>query len=66
LQIIRLISENPELTLKNISEQFGINQSTLESTHNSRILKKMRDHFNTETFKTLKDVAIFLKMRGVV
>ncbi len=66
LQIIRLISENPELTLKNISEQFGINQSTLESTHNSRILKKMRDHFNTEIFKTLKDVAIFLKMRGVV
>lgn len=64
--ILRACIEDSEINHKKLSEKTGINLNTLKKTHNSRILKKARDHFQTQAFKTLKDVADYLKGEGLL
>lgn len=64
--ILRAFINNSEINHKEISELTGLNLNTLKKTHNSRILKKARDHFQTQAFKTIKEVAEYLKGEGLL
>lgn len=64
--ILKLIADNPTISQKEISEELKISLSTLRKTDNRRILDKARETFDTEEFKSIKDVALFLRREGVI
>ncbi|SOE23146.1 hypothetical protein SAMN06298216_3537 [Spirosomataceae bacterium TFI 002] len=64
--ILKAYINNSEISHSELSELTGVNLNTLKKTHNSRIIKKARDHFQTQAFKTLKEVADYLKGEGLL
>jgi hypothetical protein len=66
LLIIQQIVDNPLITQKEICANLGLSLDTLRKTYNRRILSKAREGFEIDTFKTIKDVAIYLKNEGYI
>lgn len=66
LAIIQQIADNQLITQKEICANLGLSLDTLRKTYNRRILSKARESFDIDTFKTIKDVAIYLKNEGYI
>ena len=66
ISILKLIADNPSINQKDICERLDISLSTLRKTDNRRILEKAREVFDTELFKSIKDVALFLRKERII
>lgn len=65
LRILHFIANHLEFSNEQVCESLGISINTLNKTHNHRIITKARQKFDYEHFKTIKDVAFYLKRQGV-
>lgn len=63
-RIVRILAYNPELTEDEVGALLSITGSTVH-THTKKLLPLARKHFSRK-FKTVKEIAAFLKKEGVL
>ncbi len=65
LRILRKLAYQNELTLNQIAHSLQIKPTSME-THSRRLLDNARNYYENENFKSLIDVALYVKREGIV